>query len=105
MYKKGPKKPQNKRANNKQSTLPDQGFAQLTGKLIEVAEEMELVSGEGSTLEDIEGAKILAADALEKYSAVLNRLGRPDRIRLEQSIGPVVERIKHGFTLLKEAPE
>jgi hypothetical protein len=105
MYKKGPKKPQNKRADNTRSALPDQEFAQLTEKLVEVAEEMELVSGETSTLEDIEGAKVLAADALDKYSAVLNRLGRPDRIKLEQSIGPVVERIKNGFTLLKEAPE
>ena len=105
MNKKGPKKLQNKRANTKRSVLPDQGFAQLTDKLVEVAEEMELVSGEGSAVEDIEGVKVLAADALEKYSAALNRLDRPDRIRLERSIGPVVERIKNGFTLLKEAPE
>lgn len=105
MAKKRLKKPQNKRANNTRSVLPDQGVAQLTEKLVEVAEEMELVSGESSTVEDIEGAKILAADALEKYSAVLNRMGRPDRIKLERSIGPVVERIKHGFALLKEAPE
>lgn len=103
--KKGPKKPQNKRVNNTRTTSPDQGLTQLTEQLVEVAEEMEMVSGESSTLEDIEGAKVLASEALDKYSAVLNRLGRPDRIKLERSIGPVVERIKHGFALLKEAPE
>ena len=105
MDKKGPKKLQNKRTNNRRSVSPDQDLAQLTKTLVEVAEEMELASGEGSALEDIEGAKVLAAEALDKYSAALNRLGRPDRIKLERSIGPVVERIKHGFALLKEAPE
>ena len=105
MNKKGPKKPQSKRVKNMRSTSPDQEFTQLTEQLVEVADEIEMVSGESSTLEDIEGTKVLASEALDRYSAVLNRLGRPDRIKLERSIAPVVERIKHGFAHLKEAPE
>jgi hypothetical protein len=105
MGKRGPKKPQNKLVDHTRGTSSDRGVAQLTEQLVEVAEEIEMVSGESSTLEDIEGAKVLASEVLDKYSTVLNRLGPPDRIKLEQSIGPVVERIKHGFALLKEAPE
>jgi hypothetical protein len=105
MGRRGPKKPQNKLVDHTRSTSPDRGVAQLTEQLVEVADEIEMVSGESSTLEDIEGTKVLASEVLDKYSAVLNQLGTPDRIKLEQSIGPVVERIKHGFALLKEAPE
>lgn len=105
MRKVGSKKPKGKRANHREHLLLEKGFDQLTEELVEVAEEIELVSRESSTLEDIEGAKVIAADVLEKYSAILNRLGWSDRMELERCIGPVVERIKNGFTLLKEAPE
>jgi hypothetical protein len=105
MRKAGAKKPKGKRANNRRDLLLEKGLDQLTAELVEVAEDIELVSRESSTLEDIEGAKVLAADVLEKYSAILNRLGWSDRRGLERCIGPVVERIKNGLTLLKETPE
>ncbi len=105
MRKAGSKKPKGKRGNDGLNLLLEKGLDQLTEELVEVAEEIELVSRENSTLEDIEGAKVLVADVLEKYSAILNRLGGRDRIQLEQCMGPVVERIKSGLTLLKEAPE
>ncbi len=105
MRKAGLKKPKGKRGNDRGDLLLEKGLDQLTEELVEVAEEIELVSRESSTLEDIEGAKALAADVLEKYSTLLKRLGWRDRMQLEQSIGPVVERIKKGLTLLKEAPE
>jgi len=105
MRKAGLKKPKGKRGNDKEVSLLEKGLNHLTEELVEAAEEMELVSGESSTLEDIEGAKSLASDALEKYSTFQKRLGPRDKMQLEQSIGPVVERIKKGLTLLKEAPE
>jgi hypothetical protein len=99
------KKPKGKRDNNKAGSLLEKEFVRLTEELVEVAEEMELASGESSTLEDIEGAKALASDVLEKYSALLNRLDPRKKIQFEESVGPVIEQIKHGLTLLKEAPE
>jgi len=100
-----PKKSKSKRGNNKTNSLLEKELDHLTEELVEAAEEMEHVSGEESTLEDIEGAKTLASEALEKYSAFEKHLDQRDKARLEQSAGPVVERIKKGLTLLKEAPE
>jgi len=81
------------------------GIDQLAAEVIDAADEIESVSQEGSALEDIEGAKALTAGVLEKYSGLLKRLDRENRIKLEQSIGPGVERIRKGLQLLKEAPE
>ncbi len=104
MRKAGSKKPKIKHGKD-QDLLLEKGLDQLTEELVEVAEGIELVSRGGSTLEDIEGAKALTADVLEKYYALMDRLGQRDRMQLQQSIGPLVDRIKKGFTLLKEAPE
>jgi hypothetical protein len=93
------------RGDNQGDKLLKEELNQLAEQLVEVAEEMETVSREDSTLEDIEGCKVLAAGVLGKYSALHNRLGEHDRMELEQSIGPAVDRIKKGLTLLKEAPE
>jgi hypothetical protein len=81
------------------------GIDQLAAEVMDVAEEIESVSQEGSALEDIEGAKALTAGVLEKYSGLMKRLDRKNRLKLQQSIGPGVERIRTGLRLLKEAPE
>jgi len=83
----------------------EKGIDQLAAEVVDVAEEIESVSHEGSSLEDIEGAKALTAGVLEKYSSLLKRLDQKNRMKLEQSIGPGVERIRTGLRLLKEAPE
>ena len=77
----------------------------LAEELVEAAEEIDRVSTETSTLEDIEGCKVLASTVLEKYSTLQKRLSERHRTLLEQSVGPAVERVKKGLTLLKEAPE
>jgi hypothetical protein len=99
------KKSKSKPDNNKTDSSLEKGLDHITEELVEAAEEMERVSGEDSTLEDIEGAKTLASEALERYSAFEKSLDQRDKVRLEQSAKPVVERIKKGLTLLKEAPE
>jgi hypothetical protein len=98
-------KPKGRRGGDKGDLLLKEELDKLAEELVDVAEEMELVSTEVSTLEDIEGCKVLAAGVLEKYSTLQKRFAGRDRIQWEQSIGPVVERIKKGLTLLKEAPE
>jgi hypothetical protein len=98
-------KPRGRRGGEKGNLLLREELDKLAEEVANVAQEMELVSTEVSTLEDIEGGKVLAAGVLEKYSALEKRLTKPDRKLLEQSIGPAVERIKKGLTLLKEAPE
>jgi hypothetical protein len=98
-------KPKSRRSSVKGDLLLKEGLDKLAEELVNVAEEMELVSTEVSTLEDIEGCKVLAAGVLGKYSTLQKRLDERNRMQLEQSIGPAVERIKRGLTLLKEAPE
>lgn len=98
-------KPGDRGVVNRGDLLRKEGLDQLAEELVDVAEEMEVVSTEVSTLEDIEGCKVLAAGVLEKYSTLQKRLAGHDRMQLEQSIGSAVERIRKGLTLLKEAPE
>jgi hypothetical protein len=105
MRKAGSKKPRGKRGKGTENLLLEKGLDRLTEEVVKVADEIEIVSKEGSTLEDIEGTKALAAEVLEKYSAHFNRLSLREKMELEQSIGPLIERIKKGLTLLKEAPE
>jgi NTP pyrophosphatase (non-canonical NTP hydrolase) len=104
MRKTGSKKPKIKHGKD-QDLLLEKGLDRLTEELVEVAEEIDSVTIEGSSLEDIEGAKALAADVLEKYYSLMNRLGQRDKMQLQQSIGPLAERIRKGLILLKEAPE
>jgi hypothetical protein len=98
-------KPRGRRGGEKGDLLLKEELDKLAEELADVAEEMDLVSTEDSALEDIEGCKVLAAGVLEKYSTLQKRLSGRDRMQLEQSIGPAVEGIKKGLTLLKEAPE
>jgi hypothetical protein len=93
------------RTNADKDLKLEQGINQLAAEVVDVAEEIEAASKEGSPLEDIEGAKALTAGVLEKYSGLLKRLDRKNRMKLQQSIGPGVERIRKGLRLLKEAPE
>jgi hypothetical protein len=105
MAKAGVNKPKGKRGNDRGDLFIEKGLDQLTEELVDVAEEIDLISKEGSTLEDIEGCKLLAATVLNKYSTLHERLAGRNRTQLEQSIGPAVERVRRGLTLLKEAPE
>jgi len=98
-------KPRGRRGGKKGELFLKEELDKLAEELAGVAGEMELISTEDSAREDIEGCKVLAAGVLEKYSTLEKRLAKTDRILLEQSIGPAVERIKKGLTLLKEAPE
>ena len=59
------KKPKIKSGSDTGDSLLAKELDHLTEELVEAAEEMEHVSGEESTLEDIEGAKTLASEALE----------------------------------------
>ena len=77
----------------------------LAEAIAEVAEEVELATDEDATLQDIEGAKALAADVLGKYDGFLKRLGPDDRREVQQMIGLKVEQLKGKMTRLKEAPE
>lgn len=99
------KKPKRKQGGARGHLSLEKDIHKLATAVVEVGEEIELVSEEGSPLEDIEGAKALAADVLEKYAAMIKRLGPEDRRELEQSVGHGVERIKKGLMQLKEAPE
>ena len=98
-------KPKGRHGGDRGDLLLKEGVDKLAEELVDVAEEMALVSTEVSTREDIEGCKVLAAGVLEKYSTLQKRLAGRNRMELEQLIGPAVERIKKGLTLLKEAPE
>lgn len=86
-------------------TLLNTEIDRLAEELVTVEEQIEQISTETSTLEDIEGCKLLAAAVLEKYSTLKEHLSENHRFLLDQSVGPAIERIKKGLTLLKEAPE
>jgi len=98
-------KPKDRRVRQRGDFLPKRKLDELAEELIEAAEEIDRVTTENSTLEDLEGCKVLAATALEKYSTLQKRLSERNRVLLEQSVGPAFERVRKGLTLLKEAPE
>ena len=70
-----------------------------------VNEEIEFATDDDATIEEIEGARTLAADLLNKYDAFLNRLSPEERADAQRRIGLVVEKMKGKLTRLKEAPE
>jgi len=105
MRKTGLKKPLGKRNNKKADSLLEKELRNLAEELVDVADEMELRSRKGSTLEDIEGAKTLASEVLERYSNLLKKLDGRHKTQLEQSVAPAVEQIMKELTQLKEAPE
>ena len=78
---------------------------QIAEAVVDINEEIELASEEGTPLEDIEGAKTLAAGLLEKYNSLLKRLSSDERMEVQRRIGLVVERMKGKLVQLKEAPE
>ncbi|MBI3597136.1 MAG: hypothetical protein HY203_08300 [Nitrospirae bacterium] len=53
-------RPKGRRGSDKGDLLLKEGLDILAEELVEVAEEIERVSTESSTLEDIEGCKVLA---------------------------------------------
>ena len=71
----------------------------------DVREEIDLACEEGASLEDIEGAKTLAADLLGRYALLIEQLPPDERLQLERSVGPGMELIRGQFKKLKEAPE
>jgi len=79
--------------------------AQLIEAIEEVNEEMDLASEEDATIEDIEGAKTLAAELIERYDELLKRLSHDEQRKLQQRIGHLLEQVKERLTQLKEAPE
>ncbi|HEX9757922.1 MAG TPA: hypothetical protein VGB26_08985 [Nitrospiria bacterium] len=78
---------------------------QLAAVIVDIEEEMETVSRESSPLEDIEGAKAHAAKALDKYTALMKKLGKEKRGEIRQMFKPGLDHIKNKLTHLKEAPE
>jgi len=100
-----PDKTKGGRVREKGELLLERELEKLAEELVGVAEEIDRVSTETSTLEDIEGCKVVAAAVLEKYSTLQRRLSERNKSLLEQSVGPAVDRVKKGLTLLKEPPE
>lgn len=93
-----------------QSSLPqseknDALISQLASAAVDVGEEIEAVTRERASLEEIEGTKARAAEVLHQYDALLNRLGPTEANRLQQNVGPAIEDLKKGLVQLKEAPE
>lgn len=83
----------------------DKDLDEIATEIVEVAEEIDSVFMERASLEDIEGAKTKTGIILDKYANLMKQLDRTDQKKLEQSVGPGIERIKKGLRLLKEAPE
>ncbi len=64
MGKARPKKPKIKYGKDGIDLLVTEGLDQLAEELIEIADDIDSVARESSTVEDIEGAKALAANVL-----------------------------------------
>jgi ElaB/YqjD/DUF883 family membrane-anchored ribosome-binding protein len=79
--------------------------AQLIEAIDAVDEEMDLASEEDATIEDIEGAKTLAAELIDRYDELLKRLSPDEQRELQERIGHLLEQVKEKLTQLKEAPE
>ncbi len=99
------KQPQHTRGNTGKPVVLEQEVDQLTAAALDVLEEVEVASREGTALEDIEGAKVLASGMLDKYDALMKRLDQAQRKKLQPTMTSMIERIKKGLTQLKEAPE
>jgi hypothetical protein len=83
----------------------EKAIAHLIEAITDVSEEMERASEEGTSIEDIEGAKTLADELIDRYEDLLKQLSVDEQMAMRQRIGPVIERVKKKFVLLKEAPE
>ncbi|HTP41696.1 MAG TPA: hypothetical protein VML36_04695 [Nitrospiria bacterium] len=77
----------------------------LIESIDEVSGEMDRAAEEGATLEDIEGAKTLAAELIDRYEGVLKQLSPAEQGEMRQQIDAFLEQIKDKLSQLKEAPE
>ena len=68
--------------------------AQLSDALIELTEELDLALDDDATADEIQEARVLAADVLERYSALLGQLTGDDRTEVQRSIGLKVAKIE-----------
>jgi cell fate (sporulation/competence/biofilm development) regulator YlbF (YheA/YmcA/DUF963 family) len=78
---------------------------QLASEAVKISEEIDSVAEAGAALEDIEGAKALAADFLMRYDNLAKKIQPPDLPEIQRRIGSGIEEIKKKLTHLKEAPE
>ena len=78
---------------------------QMTHSVEEVFDELEIASGDDATVEDIEGAKALAAKWLGRYDHSIQGLKAEERQQFEMELESVAEEVKAKLVLLKEAPE
>ncbi|HEY5649552.1 MAG TPA: hypothetical protein VLB09_09130 [Nitrospiria bacterium] len=83
----------------------DKDIDDFAAEVVGAAEEINAVSREKASLEDIEGAKAMTGMILDKYADLMKRLDPDRKKKLERNIGPGIEQIKNGLHLLKEAPE
>jgi F0F1-type ATP synthase membrane subunit b/b' len=79
--------------------------AHLIEAIADVDEEMERATEEGATIEDIEGAKTLADELIDRYEDLLKRLSADEQMTMRQRVGPVIEQVRGKLVQLKEAPE
>jgi len=96
---------QRKRGTVNRSAEATTAMDQLAAEAIEVLDEIETISKEGASLEDIEGAKALASSVVDRYDALMKQLGRAQGKALQRNVGGMIARIRGGLTRLKEAPE
>jgi hypothetical protein len=78
---------------------------QLFEAIDDVSGEMDRAAEEGATLEDIEGAKTLAAELIDRYEGMLKQLSPADQGEMRRQVGAILERVKEKLVQLKEAPE
>ncbi|HEX9756955.1 MAG TPA: hypothetical protein VGB26_04045 [Nitrospiria bacterium] len=80
-------------------------IGQMTHSAQDVFDELEKASGDGATVEDIEGAKALTADWLGQYDHSIQGLKSDEKQKFETELKNVAEKLKAKLVLLKEAPE
>jgi predicted transcriptional regulator len=79
--------------------------AQLIEALDDVNEQIERASEADATLQDIEGAKTLMAELVDRYEGLLKPLSLDEQRAIRQQFGQAVEQVKGKLLQLKEAPE
>ena len=78
---------------------------QLIEAIDVASEEIERATEADATLQDIEGAKTLAAELIDRYEGLLKQLSPDEQRELRQKFGPEIEQVKGKIPQLKEAPE
>ena len=77
----------------------------IADSISEISDEIESASEEGVPLEDIEGAKTLAAGLIDRYDRLLKRVTPDERKEVQKNLDQAFITIKGKLTQLKEAPE